>query len=90
MLDFAIPDSEKVENARTDPAWGDVIPSETLLEGVSRFRVSVLNDPGRGESLDDNDTLTQDLPPGVRVEWELADTQWPPLVVAFDGFRATQ
>lgn len=90
MLDFAIPDSEQVESARTDPAWGDVIPSETLLEGVRRFKVSVLNEPGREESLDDNDTLTNDLPPGVRVEWALEDTDWPPLVVAFDGFRATQ
>ena len=90
MLDFAIPDSEKLESGRSDPAWGAVIPSETLLEGVSRFNVSVLAEPGRDESIDDNETLTDGLPPGVRVEWDLTDTEWPPLVVAFDGYRVTQ
>ena len=40
MLDFAIPDTETAEKARTDPAWGDAIPSQILLENVRRFQVS--------------------------------------------------
>lgn len=93
MLDFAIPDIEKLEAARSDPAWGAVIPSEALLEGVRRFDVSVLHEPGRGDldaSIEDNETLIDGLPPGVRLEWELTETDWPPLVVAFDGYRVPQ
>lgn len=87
MLDFAVPDSEAAEKARSDPDWGAVIPSEVLLEGVSRFRVEALAEPKREQIEEDNDELNDELPPGVRVEWELTDASWPALVVAFDGYE---
>ena len=86
MLDFAIPDTETAEKARTDPAWGDVIPSQVLLEGVSRFQVKAIKEASRN-GYDDDDELNDELPPGVQVEWELEDMSWPPLIVAFDGYE---
>jgi len=90
MLDFAIPDTETAEKARTDPAWGDVIASEVLLEDVKRFRVQAIKAPSRNGYDDDNDELNDELPPGVQVEWELEDMSWPPLIVAFDGYEMVQ
>ena len=87
MLDFAIPDTETAEKARTDPAWGDVIASEVLLEDVKRFRVQAIKAPSRNGYDDDNDELNDELPPGVQVEWELEDMSWPPLIVAFAGYE---
>ena len=87
MLDFAIPDTETAEKARTDPAWGNVIASEVLLEDVKRFRVQAIKAPSRNGYDDDNDALNDELPPGVQVEWELEDMSWPPLIVAFDGYE---
>ena len=90
MLDFAIPDTETAEKARTDPAWGDVIPSEVLLEDVKRFRVQAIKAPSRNGDDDDSDELNDELPPGVQLEWELEDMRWPPLIVAFDGYEMVQ
>ena len=87
MLDFAIPNTETAEKARTDPAWGDVIASEVLLEDVKRFRVQAIKARSRNGYDDDNDELNDELPPGVKVEWELEDMSWPPLIVAFDGYE---
>ena len=87
MLDFAIPDTETAEKARTDPAWGDVIASEVLLEGVKRFHVSAIKVPSRNDYDDDEQEFNDELPPGVQVEWELNDMSWPPLIVAFDGYE---
>ena len=87
MLDFAIPDTETAEKARTDPAWGDVIASEVLLEGVKRFQVEAIKAPSRNGFDDDDEVLNDGLPPGVQVEWELEDMSWPPLIVAFDGYE---
>ena len=95
MLDFAIPDSEMVEQADSDPKWGAAIPSETLLSNVRSFSVSKLKEPdvGRGyadsDDNSDNEGLSADLPPGVRLEWEIEGMAWPPLVVAFDGYRTS-
>ena len=95
MLDFAIPDSEMAEQADSDPKWGAVIPSETLLTNLRSFRVSRLkeSDAGRGaadsDDNGDNGELSADLPPGVQLEWEIDGMAWPPLVVAFDGYRAS-
>ena len=86
MLDFAIPDTETAEKARTDPAWGDVIASEVLLEDVKRFQVKAIKAPSRN-GYDDEDELNDELPPGVQLEWELEDMGWPPLIVAFDGYE---
>ena len=80
MLDFAIPDTEIAEKARTDPAWGDVIPSQVLLEDVRRFQVKAIKAPSRNGYEDDDEALNDELPPGVQVEWELEDMTWPPLI----------
>ena len=90
MLDFAIPDTETAEKARTDPAWGDVIASEVLLEDVKRFRVEAIKVPSRNGFDDDDEVLNDELPPGVQVEWELEDMSWPPLIVALDGYEMVQ
>ena len=88
MLDFAIPDTETAEKARTDPAWGDVIASEVLLEGVTRFQVKAIHAPSLKSYGDaDDEALNDELPPGVQLEWELENTSWPPLIVAFDGYE---
>ena len=87
MLDFAIPDTETAEKARTDPAWGDVIASEVLLEDVKRFQVTAIKAPSRNDFGDDDDVLNDELPPGVQLEWELEGMSWPPLIVAFDGYE---
>ena len=95
MLDFAIPDSEMAEQADSDPKWGAAIPSETLLANVRSFSVSKLKEPdvGRGyadsDDNSDHEGLSADLPPGVRLEWEIEGMAWPPLVVAFDGYRTS-
>jgi len=91
MLDFAIPDPEVAEKARTDPQWGAVIPSEELLTNLRSFRVNVLESPNaeRDSGFDNDEVLSADLPPGVHLEWEIEGTAWPPLVVAFDGYRAS-
>jgi hypothetical protein len=93
ILDFAIPDSELAEKAGSDPRWGAVIPSENLLTNLRSFRVSRLKAPDteRGYANDDSDDdrLSAELPPGVRVEWEIEGIAWPSLVVAFDGYRAS-
>ena len=89
MLDFAIPDTETAEKARTDPAWGDVIASEVLLEGVKRFQVSAIKAPSRND-FDDEQELNEELPPGVQVEWELEDMSWPPLFVELAGYEMMQ
>ena len=90
MLDFAIPDSEVEEQAGSDPKWGAVIPSETLLTNLRSFRVNRLKAPD-AEADYDNDNSNDDaaLPPGVQLEWEIEGTAWPSLVVAFDGYRAS-
>ena len=90
VLDFAIPDKETAEKARTDPAWGDVIASEVLLEDVKRFQVEAIKAPSRSVFDGDDDVLNDELPPGVQVEWELEDMSWPPLIVAFDGYEMVQ
>ena len=90
MLDFAIPDTETAEKARTDPAWGNVIASEVLLEDVKRFQVEAIKAPSRNGFDDDDEVLNDELPPGVQVEWELEDMSWPPLIVAFDGYEMVQ
>jgi type II secretory pathway pseudopilin PulG len=90
MLDFAIPDTETAEKARTDPTWGDVIASEVLLEDVKHFRVEAIKAPSRNGFDDDDEVLNDELPPGVQVEWELEDMSWPPLIVAFDGYEMVQ
>ena len=90
MLDFAIPDTETAERARTDPAWGNVIASEVLLEDVKRFQVEAIKAPSRNGFDDDDEVLNDELPPGVQVEWELEDMSWPPLIVAFDGYEMVQ
>ena len=90
MLDFAIPDTETAEKASTDPAWGDVIASEVLLEDVKRFHVEAIKAPSRNGFDDDDQVLNDELPPGVQVEWELEDMSWPPLIVAFDGYEMVQ
>ena len=87
MLDFAIPDSETAEKARTDPAWGDVIPSQLLLENVRRFHIEVIKAPSRNGYNDDGEALNGELPPGVQLEWELEGMSWPPLIVAFDDYE---
>jgi hypothetical protein len=94
MLDFAIPDSEVEEKAGSDPKWGAMIPSETLLTNLRSFRVSRLKAPDaeRGYGNDDSDDdnrLSADLPPGVQLEWEIEGIAWPSLVVAFDGYRSS-
>ena len=90
MLDFAIPDSETAEKARTDPAWGDVIPSQVLLENVRRFQVEAIRAPSRNRYNDDDEALNDELPPGVQLEWELEGMSWPPLIVAFDDYEMVQ
>ena len=87
MLDFAIPDTETAEKARTDPAWGDVIPSQVLLENVRRFQVEAIKAPNRNGYNDDDEALNDELPPGVQLEWELEGMSWPPLIVAFDDYE---
>lgn len=95
MLDFAIPDSEMAEQADSDPKWGAVIPSETLLTNVRSFSVNSLEEPDAGRGYADSDdnsdseALSADLPPGVQLEWEIEGMAWPALVVAFDGYRAS-
>ena len=90
MLDFAIPDTEIAEKARTDPAWGDVIPSEVLLEDVKRFEVKAIQALSRNGYDDDNAALNDELPPAVQLEWELEGMSWPPLIVAFDGYETVR
>jgi prepilin-type N-terminal cleavage/methylation domain-containing protein len=96
MLDFAIPDSEVAEQADSDPEWGAVIPSETLLINVRSFKVNRLKGPDverdYADSGDNSDSgaLSADLPPGVQLEWEIDGVAWPSLVVAFDGYRASR
>ena len=90
MLDFAIPDTETAEKARTDPAWGDVIPSQVLLEDVRRFQVKAVKAPSRNGYDDDDEALNDELPPGVQVAWELEDMSWPPLIVAFGGYETVR
>ena len=87
MLDFAIPDTETAEKARTDPAWGDAIPSQILLENVRRFQVSAIKAPSRNGYSNDDEALKNELPPGVQLEWELEGMSWPPLIVAFDDYE---
>ena len=87
MLDFAIPDTETAEKARTDPAWGDAIPSQMLLENVRRFQVAAIKAPSRNGYSNDDETLKNELPPGVQLEWELEGMSWPPLIVAFDDYE---
>jgi type II secretory pathway pseudopilin PulG len=87
ILDFAIPDTETAEKASTDPAWGDVIPSQILLEDVRRFQVRAIKSPSSNGFDKDDEAINNELPPGVRVEWELEDMSWPPLIVAFDGYE---
>ena len=86
MIDFEIPDSETAEKARTDPAWGDVIPSQVLLENVRRFQVEAIKAPRRN-GYNDDEALSDELPPGVQLEWELEGMSWPPLIVAFDDYE---
>lgn len=92
VLDFAIPDTETAGKARTDPAWGDAIPSEVLLEGVKHFQVKAIAETNRNRNGydDNNEEPNGKLPPGVQVEWELDDMRWPPLVVALDGYEMMQ
>lgn len=87
MLDFAIPDTETAEKASIDPRWGDVIPSQVLLEDVRRFQVKAIKAHSRSGYDKDDVELNTGLPPGVQLEWELEDMSWPPLIVAFDDYE---
>ena len=87
-LDFAKQQSDAGANADSEyePSWGQMIPSQTLLEDVKSFSVSVRlkgNEDWRG-------TLDEQLgylPQAVMLEWEFSDGSWPPLVVGLDNHR---
>lgn len=74
----ANPDSEY------EPSWGQMIPSQTLLQDVKDFSVLV-----RLKSDEDwRGTLDEQLvylPQAVMLEWEFSDGTWPPLVVALEN-----
>ena len=85
-LDFAKQQLDAGANADSEyePSWGQMIPSQTLLEDVSSFSVSVRlkgNEDWRG-------TLDEQLgylPQAVMLEWEFSDGPWPPLIVGLDN-----
>ena len=87
-LDFAKQQLDAGANADSEyePSWGQMIPSQTLLEDVRSFSVSVRlkgNEDWRG-------TLDEQLgylPQAVMLEWEFSDGSWPPLVVGLDNHR---
>ena len=87
MLDFAIPVEDDAENAgESDLAWGDVIRSEVLLEGVNQFAVEVM--AASGEEWDANfGDASAGLPAAVKLSFELTDQIWPPIVVSLDGHQ---
>ena len=85
-LDFAKQQLARGANSDSEyePSWGQMIPSQTLLEGVKGFSVSVrLNsdEDWRG-TLDEQLAY---LPQAVMLEWEFSDGPWPPLVVGLDN-----
>ena len=63
-----------------------MIPSQILLENVRRFQVEAIKAPSRN-GYNDDEALSDELPPGVQLEWELEGTNWPPLIVAFDDYE---
>lgn len=87
MLDFAIPAEDDAENeGEGDLAWGDVIRSEVLLEGLSQFAVEVM--AASGEEWDANfGDASAGLPAAVKLSFELTDQIWPPIVIALDGHQ---
>lgn len=67
-----------------EPSWGQMIPSQTLLEDVKGFSVSVRlkGDEDWRSTLDER---LDYLPQAVMLEWEFSDGPWPPLVVGLDN-----
>ena len=85
MLDLAIPDDDSPEKAASDPNWGAVIPSEVLLEGLRSFQIQKLEDPDQDRLIGDGETLDDLMPSGIRLDLELIEGIWPPVIVAFDA-----
>ena len=85
-LDFAKQQLDAGANADSEyePSWGQMIPSQTLLQDVKDFSVLV-----RLKSDEDwRGTLDEQLvylPQAVMLEWEFSDGTWPPLVVALEN-----
>lgn len=67
-----------------EPSWGQMIPSQTLLEDVKGFSVLVRlkGDEDWRSTLDEQ---LDYLPQAVMLEWEFSDGPWPPLVVGLDN-----
>ena len=85
-LDFAKNqlDGGANSDSENEPSWGQMIPSQTLLEDVKGFSVSVRL-KGDEDWRETSDEQLANLPQAVMLEWEFSDGPWPPLVVGLDN-----
>ena len=68
-----------------EPSWGQLIRLQTLLEDVSRLSISARLHAEEDWSGSGDDLAN--LPHSVMLELELAEGEWPPLIVALDNYR---
>ena len=69
-----------------EPSWGQFIRPQSLLENLVDFRVSYRKHPGE-EWRDATESDLEALPHSVRLNLELLELDWPPLIVTLDGYR---
>lgn len=65
-----------------EPAWGETIKTQILLEDVEKFAVSVLYRADQGW-VTSNSEVNGALPQLLRLEFDLREGTWPPVVIAF-------
>ena len=85
VLHFALPATEESADDPVEPSWDEDIPPQVLLTGVEQLAISAQWD----EASQWDAALSQSptgLPKLLRVELQLQDRIWPPLVVALDAF----
>ena len=89
VLHFALPTSEEAIDEPAEPSWDQDIPPQVLLTGVDQLAVSAQWEeaPEWDEAMDERAT---GLPKLLRVEMQLTDGIWPPLVVALDEFSGAE
>lgn len=79
--------AEPRDDAELEPVWGQLVLPQKLLRDVTDFSISTRLEAtdSWSQSFDSN---ADTVPHSVKLEWEFAGVEWPPLVVSMDNFRA--
>lgn len=86
VLRFAVPPYEDELGETTELSWDEEIPPQVLVTGVDQLALSAQwgDAPQWSQIREDRGA---GLPKLLKIEMQLTDGAWPPLVIALDAFR---